>query len=318
MRLFFHKNIPDTYDLTGIRDIFFTIDAFSKTFSDIPQASPVLHHSPEDMAQTQKMRVSVFYFAENPQFHVPSLLPSEPFQNGSCNFSGNRCGLSPAMPVQAHKAAPDFPDLHKPQMVLFCTVSIQIFRKKQTDLIQTLSYKTIPLMRPSACTLSSGTVLSPAVLCNFFCCSVLHLHKWPDRPRHCPRQDRHATDLLRLLQHVPLQNPLQERCHAADQKNVQSGMSRYSMLYTRNPFLLSSAQKYLLNSLFPRSSPPPWTLIITGSICASFPFGRYLSRRCALFLSFAYAISVSKITPCGKWYFLFSLHTGFFKIISLF
>ena len=48
----------------------------------------------------------------------------------------------------------------------------------------------------------------------FFCCSVLHLHKWPDRPRHCPRQDRHATDLLRLLQHVPLQNPLQERCHA--------------------------------------------------------------------------------------------------------
>ena len=59
-------------------------------------------------------------------------------------------------------------------------------------------------------------------------------------------------------------------------------MSRYSMLYTRNPFLLSSAQKYLLNSLFPRSSPPPWTLIITGSICVSFPFGRYLSRRCAL------------------------------------
>ena len=62
-------------------------------------------------------------------------------------------------------------------------------------------------------------------------------------------------------------------------------MSRYSMLYTRNPFLLSSAQKYLLNSLFPRSSPPPWALIITGSICVSFPFGRYLSRRCALHLS---------------------------------
>ena len=68
------------------------------------------------------MHASVFCFSENQQSHALSLQLSAPSQNGSCNFSDDRYGLSPAMPVQAHKAAPDFPGLHRPQMVLFCTV----------------------------------------------------------------------------------------------------------------------------------------------------------------------------------------------------
>lgn len=53
--------------------------------------------------------------------------------------------------------------------------------------------------------------------------------------------------------------------------------------------------KILVKFLISEKQSSPWTLIITGSICASFPLGRYLSRRCALFLSFAYVISVLKI-----------------------
>ena len=47
-------------------------------------------------------------------------------------------------------------------------------------------------------------------------------------------------------------------------------------------FLQSNAQKHLLNSLFPRSRPPPCTLMTIGR---TFPFidsGRYTSRRCSL------------------------------------
>lgn len=162
-------------------------------------------------------------------------------------------------------------------------------------------------MRPSACTLSSDGFMPAAFA--IFCCSVLHLHKWPDR-RHCPRQDRHATDLLRLLQHVPLQNPLQERCHAADQKCTVRDEPVLHAVHQKS-LLTEQRTKILVKFLISEKQPSPWTLIITGSICASFPFGRYLSRRCALFLSFAYAISVSKITPCGKWYFYLSPHRIF-------
>ena len=95
-------------------------------------------------------------------------------------------------------------------------------------------------------------------------------------------------------------------------KNVQSGMSRYSMLYTRNPFLLSSAQKYLLNSLFPRSSPPPWTFDNHRKLSALLSLLDDIYPDGALcFYPFAYAISVSKITPCGKWYFYLSPHRIF-------
>lgn len=255
------------------------------------------------------MHASVFRFSENQQSHALSLQLSAPSQNGSCNFSDDRYGLSPAMPVQAHKAAPDFPGLHRPQWCFPVLFSIQIFRKKQTDLIKLCRIK--HPADETKCVHLKLRRFYARCLCNFFavlyCICISGQTGTTTVPDKIDMRQISSVCCSMFLYKIHCKKDVTQLI-----KNVQSGMSRYSMLYTRNPFLLSSAQKYLLNSLFPRSSPPPWTLIITGSICVSFPFGRYLSRRCALFLSFAYAISVSKITPCGKWYFL-SLSTQDFS-----
>lgn len=170
-------------------------------------------------------------------------------------------------------------------------------------------------MRPSACTLSSDG-FTPAAFA-IFCCSVLHLHKWPDRPRHCPRQDRHATDLLRLLQHVPLQNPLQERCHAADQKCTVRDEPVLHAVHQKS-LLTEQRTKILVKFLISEKQPSPMDIDNHWKYLRLFPFWTISVQTVRFVFILCICDICFKNHSLRKVVFFISLHTGFFKIISLF